>query len=299
MGVSDELFTRRRVGASIATAKQAVSGSSALVIPTNISGSDQGEPYSVIEFADPQNNGLPFWGLNNGGYTVIRKIRVSQQTGYYAQWWYSRGDGDLDPATDFFVGAHPYPTTGTNAGTTHYWEIAVAGRDIIDADGNDFGGGNPTTVTKDITYVQALTVTRQSASQKTIKFYFNLPNVDAANYVRHVETTAGYGESAIPTPKITIGDSPWFADTTPVVRQHERFGGVLDAQKVFTPALSESDSLMEASNFGFLMTSAGQAQIWWGKDGFNSIDDLTCAFGTGRSFVRNDSSNLITTTTRL
>jgi hypothetical protein len=48
-----------------------------------------------------------------------------------------------------------------------------------------------------------------------------------------------------------------------------------------------------------MVTSAGQSGIWWGKNGFNSVNDLTCSYGTGRSFTRNDASNVITTTARL
>jgi hypothetical protein len=123
-------------------------------------------------------------------------------------------------------------------------------------------------------------ITRADANSKTLTCYFNLPNVDAANRIGVNVTTAGYGESDPPSPVLMIGDSPWFADF-----QHERASMVLDAIKIFTPALSEADMASEATDFSQLVTSAGQSNIWWGKNGFSDVDDLTCAFGTGRAFA--------------
>jgi hypothetical protein len=232
-----------------------------------------------MEFADPHLDGLPIWGASGAGVTVIRKIKVAQQTGYYAQWWWCQGDGaTFDPSAGYW-GMHPYPTTGDNSGTSHVWEAACAGGDFFSAAGStDVGQG--TAVTKDVTYLQAMTVTRADANSKTLKFYFDLPSVDAADYIQRVETTAGYGESNPPSPKVIIGDSPWYSHY-----QHERASCILDAIKVFTPALSEADMLLEAADFSQIVTAAGQAAIWWGKNGFADIDDLTCDFGTARSFA--------------
>jgi hypothetical protein len=235
----------------------------------------------ALEFADPHLNGLPIWGASGQGVTVVRKIRVIQQTGYYAQIWWSQGDGaTFDPAAGYW-GAHPYPTTLDNTGTSHWWEIAVAAGDYIDSSGSTAGSGAPTLVTKGVTYTQALVITRASANSKTLRFYFNLPNVDSANYVETTITSAGYGESNPPSPKLIIGDSPWFSHY-----QHERASCILDSQKIFNRALTNvSDVLAEAADPSRVVTSAGQAAIWHGKNGFASIDDLTCDFGTGRSFA--------------
>jgi hypothetical protein len=251
----------------------------ALQFPSNVTGPDTSAPYVALEFADPHLNGLPIWGVSGQGVTVIRKIRVIQQTGYYAMWWWCQGDGaTFDPSAGYW-GAHPYPTTRDNTGTSHVWEVAAAAGDFFDSAGSsDVVQG--TVVTKGVTYVQAIVVTRANANSKTIRFYFDLPNVDSDHYIERTVTDAGYGETNPPSPKAIIGDSPWYSHY-----QHERASFVIDAQKVITPALSESDMLLEAANFSGLVTSAGQAGIWWGKNGFASIDDLTCDFGTGRSFA--------------
>lgn len=251
----------------------------ALQFPSNLTGSDTTEPYVAIEFANPQSNGLPIWGASNAGITVVRKLNSIQQTGYYAQFWWSQGDGaTFDPSAGYW-GMHPYPTTLDNTGVNHVWELAVAGGDFFSSAGStDVGQG--TAVTKGSTYLQGTTITRANANSKTLKFYFNLPNVDAANYIQRVETTAGYGESDPPSPKVTIGDSPWYTHY-----QHERASCILDSIKIFNTALSESDMLAEAQNFNTVVTVAGQAAIWWGKNGFLDIDDLTCDYGTGRQFA--------------
>ena len=251
----------------------------ALQLPSNISGSDTSAPYVALEYADPHTNGLPIWGASGAGVSVVRKLKSIQQTGYYAQFWWSQGDGaTFDPSAGYW-GMHPYPTTLDNTGTDHVWELAIAGGDFFSAAGStDVGQG--TAVTKDVTYLQGMTVTRAIANSKTLKFYFNLPNTDSANYIQRVETTAGYGESNPPSPKVTIGDSPWYTHY-----QHERASCVLDSIKIFNAALSESDLLAEAADLSRVVTAAGQAAIWWGTYGFETVDDLTCVFGTGRSFA--------------
>lgn len=251
----------------------------ALQFPSNLTGSDTSEPYVALEFADPHLDGLPIWGVAGGGVSVVRKLKSAQQTGYYAQFWWCQGDGaTFDPSAGYW-GAHPYPTTRDNTGTDHVWELAIAGGDFFSAAGStDVGQG--VAVTKGITVTQGITVTRQNANQKTLRFYHDLPSVDAADYIERVETTAGYGETNPPSPKVIFGDSPWYTHY-----QHERASCILDAIKIFTPALSEADLLSEAADFSQVVTAAGQAAIWWGKNGFADIDDLTCDFGTARAFA--------------
>jgi hypothetical protein len=250
----------------------------ALQFPSNVSGSDTAAPYVAIEYANPQSNGLPIWGASNAGVTVIRKLMPHQQTGYYAQFWWSQGNGSIDLSGGYW-GMHPYPSNGSNSGTTHVWEIATAGGDFFNSAGSTTPGDGET-VTQDATRLQAMTVTRAGASSKTLRFYRNLPNVTSADYIQRVETTSNYGETDPPSPKVIIGDSPWFASY-----QHERASCTLDAIKIFSTALSEADMLLESASFSTLVTPAGQAAIWWGKNGFRSLDDLVCDFGTGRSFV--------------
>lgn len=259
----------------------------ALQFPTNVSGADTAASYVAIKFVNPQSNGLPIWGASNGGITVVRKIKVAQQTGYHAMFWWSNDGAFLwnAGAPGSYWGMHPYPQNAANTGTTHWWEIATGG-------GDDFGP--VVTVTKDINYLQGMTVTRAGASDKTLKFYFNLPNTNSSNYINRNELAANFGESNPPSPAVTIGDSPWYASY-----QHERFGGTLDAIKIFTPALSEADMLSESADFSRIVTAAGATNIWWGKNGFLNIDDLTCNYGTARAFVWADTSNKGTLVARL
>lgn len=60
---------------------------------------------------------------------------------------------------------------------------------------------------------------------------------------------------------------------------------VANSIKIFSAVLSEADMLSESQNFNTVVTSAGQSAIWWGKNGFLDIDDLTCDYGTGRQFA--------------
>jgi hypothetical protein len=272
-------------------------GAFALVFPQNLNGSDTTAPYSVIEFANPHSNGLPLWGASGGGVTVVRKIKVTSpsQTGYYAQFWWSQGDGAFN-GTNGYWGMHPYPATlPANSATTHIWEIAIAAQDYIDSVGSSPPNqANAISVAYGTTFKQIMIVTRADANNKTLTFYPDATNTASPNFVQITVIVNNYGETAPPSPKVTIGDSPWFA-----LFQHEQFGGVLDAIKIITPALSLADATSEANDFSRMVTSAGQSGIWWGKNGFNSVNDLTCSYGTGRSFTRNDASNVITTTARL
>lgn len=281
-----------------------VSGQFSLSFPSNVSATDKLAPYAALEFTNPHLNGLGMWGNNNtSGVTIVRKLRTRQQNGYYAQLWYTRADGTFDGVC---WGAHPYPVRGydvTNTGA-HVHEVAVNGLDVIDSAGTNWSSGmnsgypptltNGTLVTHGQTYVQGMRITRNSASSKTLRYYFNLPNVNSANYAETTVTTSNFGESALPSAKLVIGDSPWYA-----AYQHERFSGELDAIKIFNSVLSEADMLAESQDFSRIVTPAGQASIWYGKNGFDSVNDLTCHFGTGRALVRNDSANLITTAARL
>jgi len=265
----------------------------ALNFPSNISGSDTTAPFVALEFSNPQSDGLPIWGDANAGVTIVWKVKMTQQEGYYAMLWWSRGDGSF-VGTDGYWGFHPYPSTGNSSGTTHYWEVAIDGGDFLDYLGRGLGTATPKTVVKGTTFTQGIRITRGGASSKTLRSYNALPSVANADIVEVTITTASYGETSPTTPKVTIGDSPWFAGY-----QHERFSGVLDSIKIFNNVLSEADMLDEAANFNAIQTVAGAASIWWGKNGFASLDDLTCSYGTGRTFAWADGANKGTLVTRL
>jgi len=274
-------------------------GEFALLFPQNVAGDDQAAPYGALEFDRPDTNGLPIFGVSNNGVTVVRKIKTTSpsQEGYYAQFWYCQGDGSIDSSG--YWGCHPYPLTtpGVDA-TTHCWEVAAMGQDWVDFESHDLGaaGGQEIDLGYGTTYTQIINVTYVSTNLKTVEFFIDAADTDAPNFVLGNMDSAGYGEGSPPNPhpKIVIGDSPWFAGF-----QHERFGGVLDAIKIITPKLSLADAKLEGADFSQMVTAGGISGIWWGKNGFDSVDDLTCSYGTARSFTRVDASNVITTTARL
>jgi hypothetical protein len=257
-----------------------------LLFPSNVSGSDTAAPFVALQFDAPHLDGLPLWGPSGQGTTWIWRYKPTQQTGYYVTFWHGRGDGFFSNA-DGYYGAHPYPTSESNAGTAHQWEIAIIGGDF-----RDTVAGPRITVVKDVWYTQALRVTRASANSKTLRFYTNLPSVADADIVEITISDAGYGETTTPEPKVTIADSPWFA-----TNQHERMSGLLSHFQIYSKVLSETDTVSEAAALisnGALATAEGAANIWWGKKGFATVDALTCDYGTGRSFVWADPDNKAT-----
>ncbi len=263
----------------------------ALVFPCNVSGSDTSAPYAVIEYSNPQSNGLPIWGPGNAGVTVVRKLVTRQQTGYYSQFWWARGDGTFDSA-DGYWGFHPYPQTSNNTGTTHWHEVSIDARDFINSAGNwSFDGGSWTgnNATDDVGEVrrQGIRVQYLGANSKQLTYYTNLPSTASGEKSFADITNPGYGSN--PSPKVVIGDSPWYASY-----QHERSCMDLYGIKIFADLLSEADMLSEAADFSQVVTSAGQASIWWFKNGFDSTTDLTDDYAASRTFTKVDSNNLLT-----
>ena len=253
----------------------------ALIFPSNVApGGQNNLPYAVIKHTSPEANGLPMWGPSGQGVTVVRRVKTSQQPGYHAQIWYTRGDAVFDGGN---WGFHPYPVGGGTSTTTHNWEIASA-----TADFQNTRGGSALAVVKDQWFSQALVCTRNSSSSRLCTAYLDLPSTANGN-VLDTNDLGSLGESGLAaTPQLVIGDSPWYPSF-----QNERFGGYLGQIKIIAKALSQADVLSEAANMDAMVTADGIANIWWGKKGFRGVDDLECDFGTGRAFTRDDSSNLI------
>lgn len=250
-----------------------------------IGGADQVAPFVAIQYANPHLNGLPIWGAGGGGISVVARIRVRNSIGYRSLLIWSRGDGGFLGSDGYWIWT-AYPQSQTNSGTSWWWELAINAGDIIDWQGSGAGSGTPIPVTLNRPYDQGLTITRANANSKTLKSYVDLPNTGTNSYIQWTETSAGYGETAPTTPKLTMGDSPWYS-----IFQHERAGMDLDSIKIMTPAITESEMLAERSDMSRMVTPAGQSAIWWGKNGFSSIDDLTCSFGTGRTWAWADAAN--------
>lgn len=260
-----------------------------------IGGSNTNAPFIAIQLLNPQSNGLPIWGASGGGVTVIRKIKQLNSVGYQAQFWWSNNGSFLwnSGSAGSYWGMHPYPPGGVT-GTSWVHEIAsgVGGDYFSSAGSSDPAQG--TAVSVDTNYLQGMQVSRAGASNKTLTYFFTLPSTAGADTVSVNITDANFGETDPPSPAVTIGDSPWYS-----FFQHERAAMVLDSIKVFTPKLSDADMVLESANMNALVTAAGQSNIWWGKNGFSSIDDLTCSYGTGRTFAWADAGNKGTLVSRL
>jgi len=242
-----------------------------------------------MQFTNPHSNGLPIWGEANSGTTFIWEYEPRQQTGYYVTFWWSNNGNFLwdGGGSNTYYGCHPYPRdpgTGRANGTVHDWELA--GMDS-GADFTTTRGGSVKQVVKDVLYTQGFRVTHNGGT-KTGIFYIDLPSVANADVIEATSPN-GWGDTNPPSPAVTFGDAPWYADF-----QHERMSGILRRVKIFNKVLSEADMLEEAANMGSLVTSAGQASIWWGKTHYESVDDLTCDYGTGRTFAWADANNKAT-----
>lgn len=263
-------------------------------------GSDNNGPIVAIKFDRPDTNGLPIWGPGGAGVTVIRRIKPVQQTGYYAQFWYT-DDATFEESWGHshnwgYWGFHPYPADNAgnslgNSGTQHLWEVATdLGGDFFRNIDNSYP-----VVVKDRWFTQALKIVRNSANSKTFTFYWDLPNVDNAHVIQFTVTTSNYGEESPPDehPQLTLGDSPWYADY-----QHERASCYQAELLIIAKALSQSDILLQAAALDgantSLVVSDAISNIWYGKKGWATVDDLTCDFGTGRSWTWIDASHKAT-----
>jgi hypothetical protein len=242
------------------------------------------DAFVAIKFVNPDTNGLPAYGPSDVGVTVIREVYCNTQGAetvnnsfYWAQFWWSEGNGDFELAYQYW-GAHPFPRGGS-PGTTNdpIWELSLRA-DFTDTD-QGFGVKNDTEIGR--WYTQAIIISKSGATV-TGKLYIDLPSTAAGNII-----TGTNSAGTLPTtPQITIGDSPWFGFYT-----HERFSGILGRIKIIATGMSEADILSEAADMTQLVTTAAQNNIWWGKNNFESIDDLTCDYATGRSFVWADVNN--------
>ncbi len=244
-----------------------------LQFPSN--GDSPSNAFVAFQFDDPQNNGLPIWGPNHQGVTWIWEYYPVQQTGYYVTYWWSNNGTFLwnSGSPNTYYGTHPYPSNGSSSGTTHYWEISIDGGDEVNT-----RGGSPQTVSKGQWYLQAHRVVVNGNGTKTLSFYIDLTDTSNSNVIEYT-VSGSYGETNPPSPAVTFGDSPWYADY-----QHERMSGILGRVKIFNKVLTPANMMAEAADMSGLQTQEGRNNIWWGKNTFDSVDDLTDDYGTGRTF---------------
>ncbi len=255
----------------------------ALDFPSNVTGADQSAPFVALQFDDPHFDGLPFAGPGDAGVTYVWRVNQRAQTGYYVTLWWSEGDGDFTPSAQY-VGGHPYPKVANNTGTTHRWEIAApSGGDYFDTRA---GSDTSKDVVYDVWRTQALRVIKNGNSSKTYTFYTDLPSLDPVDVLEWTSGTGGdIAETLPPSPKLTIGDSPWYPGY-----QHERLSGLFGELMIEASARTEDEILAQAQDLQAL-TPAFAADIWYFKPGWRSVDDLTSEAGSGRSLHWADPSN--------
>jgi hypothetical protein len=246
-----------------------------LCFPSN--GDQPSRTFVAFQYENPNLDGLPIWGQNRGGATYLWQYKPFQQNGYYVTFWWSE-NSDLftwdSGNSNSYYGGHPYPEGGSSA-STHNWELA--GMDS-GADNLNTIFGSPLKVIKDVWYTQALVININDDGTKTARFYIDLPNLDD-NRIIEVTASAGWGEKNPPHPAITFGDSPWWYSY-----QNERLSGILGPIKIFNKSLAEGDLLKEAQDMSGLKTVNGKNNIWWGKNSFETVNDLVCDYGTERTF---------------
>lgn len=256
-----------------------------LDFPSNVSGSDQAAPFVAMQYLNPHNNGLPIWGTGSGaartGATYIWKYKPRQQTGYYVTMWWSNNGSFLwdGGGSDTYYGAHPYPQSSNNTGTTHWWELA--GTDS-GADYTSTLAATTKTVVQDVWYTQALRVIVNGDGTKTVRFYIDLPSTANGDIIQNIATST-WGETDPPDPAITFGDSPWYGSF-----QHERLSGVLRGLKIFSRGLSEAEMLTEAAS-----DTISAANIWYANPN-PTPDDITDKSGQGHNFSWADGANKAT-----
>ncbi len=207
-----------------------------------------------FKFTNPQNNGLPIYGVDGRGITYIWRAYPRQQDGYYTAFFWGNDDGQNNLNTflwkrisgvskaiaDSYYGAHPYPRRSNRP--LHDWEISVEQEDYVNGQ-----------VVYDRWYTQCLRVWSTASNRKFHEFYWDLPKTDASHTVMRV-SPASWGNINPPAPALTWGDAPWAPGK-------EVWKGILRGIQIYSGLLSVTDILREASNP--LSTSAGADNIWY------------------------------------
>lgn len=173
--------------------------------------------------------------------TYVWRLYPRQQNGYYTTFFWGNNGSFLwnQGSADSYYGAHPYPQPPPG-GSSHKWEIAVGGGDILSAEN----------VVYDTWYTQVFRAWSDGAG-KHHEFYWNWP--DTSKVVRRTEP-ATYGNANPPAPVLVFGDAPWNPS-------NEILNGILTGIRVYSSLLSLADITAEVNSP--LSSSAGAASIWY------------------------------------
>lgn len=260
-------------------------------------------PNIAIEYLHPENNGCPFGGPSGAGWTMLRRIFPFAQTAagasnggtantrYAGQFWLSNISGFVTSGDTWLwnngvplshVGMHYWPPVNTTA--DWLWEIAAEAGDRTDFNGS----GQSIPVTGDMRrwFTQGLRSVKNGDGTYTFTAWPDLPSVANAKKIEYTTLSTNY-DVVPPLLGFTIGDSPWSFETG---YQHESASCIQGEFMIVAKAMTEADIVIQSANFDKLLVADALNNIWYGKNNFKTIDDLTCDFGTGRSWQWHDSA---------
>lgn len=250
----------------------------ALTFPSNAAGgTSNAGPFVALQRLNPHTDGLPFRG---NGWTVFKRVKKVQQDGYTADFWWSNNGIFLwdSGSPNTYAGGHLYIDDNE--------EISVGGGD---AQASRAGPEIPAQF--GVWVLQALVAKVNGDGTMTFTYYTDLPSVADADVI-DAQVSSSYGTTNPPSPAITWGDSPWWQSY-----QNERLSGQLGENLIFSRAFTQQEIADQAAlinGVGTTLLAARAADIWLGKKGFTDVNDLTCDFGTGRSYSWADPDNKAT-----
>jgi hypothetical protein len=198
--------------------------------------------------------------------TLIWRINLAQQAGYYTTFFHGRTDGTFSGDRSYW-GAVPYPTSGTAEGTDHEWSIPAEGNDdTTDENAND------TSITKGRWYVQAAQA-YSNGGTSIIDFYWDL-EAGTDRIISH-QTSGGELTNTGNSPGLIFADAPWNDND-------ERLSGVLRGIQVYQAKLDLADIVLEAANHtsNTPKTAAGLAGVHYMNQN-PTPDDITDKSGQG------------------
>jgi hypothetical protein len=182
--------------------------------------------------------------------TYIWRVFLRSQPEYYTTFFWGndgefRWDENGFPNSNY--GAHPYPYPAPNLVERReqigprYWEIAVAGLDVLSETEVEYGRW----------HTQALRVWADEHGGKHHEFYWDLP--DVSKVIKNTQPSS-YGNKLPPKPALTWGDAPW-------APSKEIMFGIIRGIQIYSTNLS-LDEIQAEVNEPFA-SMAGRESIWY------------------------------------
>jgi len=201
-----------------------------------------------FRWMNPQNIGLPIYGPSGQGVTYVWRAYPRQKASYYTTFFWANDDGSCNLNAWFWdngainstYGAHPYPSPAPN-GTTHFWEIAIEGQDIV----------NSSPIVYDRWYTQALRVWGAPGSPKHHEYYYDLP--DTTKVISYTTSRSNWGDKLPPGPALTFADAPHNCGA-------ETYDGILRGIQIYNTLLSTAEITQEINT---PLSSGKASSIWY------------------------------------